>query len=294
MAPPSATMRHHITLAIMALLSTHSTGTCQPVFPLDGRVIRGNLTPRDQGALPPDHLRHGAGFGSVAHVISAEAGTVVEVTLQADFDAQLLLLSPEGNVVAENDDFQNLHTSRVIHRLEESGPHRAVVTSFSLGVEGEYLIAARCVSHEVEVPEAFPPLIDDTMWLALIEGDRLEGTEVHGELRAGDRSTLPRRAPPFPEDVALRAHPLTVTGECVQSFELWAEFDGVLTLLAPDGRPLVRSDDYRSPERSRITDVRFRVPGEYHLVVSGYASGETGAYTLIVGPALSDDGDQSG
>ncbi len=78
-------------------------------------------------------------------VFDAEAGQSVTVEVSSrDFDTYLMLVSPDGDVIDENDDADgSTDLSRVTATLGESGRYRLVATTYSAGETGSYDVSVR-------------------------------------------------------------------------------------------------------------------------------------------------------
>jgi hypothetical protein len=80
-----------------------------------------------------------------SYTIDVEEGQsiLVDMTSTSDMDPYIILKSPSGEQV-ENDDYEGDRTrSRVEHDAEESGAWRVMATSYEAGEEGSYDITIR-------------------------------------------------------------------------------------------------------------------------------------------------------
>jgi hypothetical protein len=105
-----------------------------------GQTIIGWLIPGD-GVTLEDDARGGDAFLRDGFQFDGEVGTLINIELSSEFDGHLLLLDPEGETVAVNDDYVSTRTSRIWAPLETTGAHRIIVTSYASGEQGEYTLS---------------------------------------------------------------------------------------------------------------------------------------------------------
>jgi hypothetical protein len=104
-----------------------------------GQPISGNLMPGANAALTGE--KSGMDYYRDGYVFEGSPGTTVTVSLtNAMFDAYLYLVDPSGNILAFNDDHTDTSNSQIVHTLNQSGPHRIVVTSLFEGLSGSYML----------------------------------------------------------------------------------------------------------------------------------------------------------
>lgn len=88
----------------------------------------GNLTPND----PPDPTFVRARMK--AHQVGLKADKTYVITLDSDdFDTYLRVESPQGVLLAEDDDGGGALNSRIVLRPQQAGNHRIIATSFDGG-----------------------------------------------------------------------------------------------------------------------------------------------------------------
>ncbi|MGD1904155.1 MAG: pre-peptidase C-terminal domain-containing protein [Geitlerinemataceae cyanobacterium] len=94
--------------------------------------VNGTLTPANET------LQDGTYFE--AHTFSGRAGQEVDITLSSsDFDAYLLLIDPDGNLIAENDDINpNNFNSRIQTTLPGNGTYLVVANTVRPQEQGSY------------------------------------------------------------------------------------------------------------------------------------------------------------
>lgn len=76
-------------------------------------------------------------------VFNGQAGQSFSVEMSSDdFDPYLILLSPDGDVIDENDDFDGrTDLSRIDATLPQAGRYRVIATSYAVGESGGYGLA---------------------------------------------------------------------------------------------------------------------------------------------------------
>jgi len=79
------------------------------------------------------------------YTFSGNAGQTVQIDMQSsDFDTYLALLSPNGDVLAENDDSgRNSTNSSITYRLPRNGTYRVVANSYDSSGRGQYTITVQ-------------------------------------------------------------------------------------------------------------------------------------------------------
>jgi tetratricopeptide (TPR) repeat protein len=80
-----------------------------------------------------------------SHNFEGSAGEIITIDLMSeDFDTYLLLRSPSGEVIAENDDGSSENTnSRIVVTLPESGTYTLMANSYEAGAMGAYRLSWR-------------------------------------------------------------------------------------------------------------------------------------------------------
>jgi serine protease Do len=217
------------------------------------------------------------GSSPVELVFAAQSPQTITLTahsLDGSVDTTLKLFTPDGRLLAENDDLANgtpalLSTDSVIQNLELAvpGPYRIVVDSFT-GID----------SGAVEV---------------LLES---QGAPANGQV-----APLPGSLQPVPTDVKyiIPGSPMRiyVPGEAldfllilegggsvtISANRLDAVFDPLLQILGPQGRVLAENDDADSGTRNaRIADWRPPNPGVYTVRLSSFTNTDVGKVELLV------------
>jgi tetratricopeptide (TPR) repeat protein len=84
----------------------------------------------------------------VLHNFIGTAGETLTFDLVSDdFDAYLLLVSPSGETIAQNDDGAGGTNARIIQNLPVTGNYLLIVTSYSAGETGTYQLQVRATTE---------------------------------------------------------------------------------------------------------------------------------------------------
>jgi len=176
-------------------------------------------------------------------------------------DPYLILVGPDGDVVARNDDTDNSLNARIQGLvLPEDGEYTIVATSFNESGTFEYTLS---LSEEEE----------DGAGMNLRSID-LNSTAT-GEIDKADPSSNDRRG--FYE-------PVTFEGEAGQDVRIdmgSRPGDTYLILLDPSGNVIAENDDYRSLNSS-IQRVTLPEDGEYTVVATSFSRDDRFVYELSV------------
>ncbi len=191
--------------------------------------------------------------------LPTEPGQVVEVFLNSeDFDTYLILQTPTGATL-ENDDYEgDSSRSHAVLTIERPGVHRVGVTTFEPGMAGAYTVDVRITA----APD--PRAQRDSTLLA--HGDNVRGDLAYGDVQT-DRGTLADR---YSFDAQ--------AGQRVVIDLTSSAFDTFLELTLPDGQRL-HNDDFDGSGHSRLSfDVE--QSGPYRLTATSFGPGQIGDYRL--------------
>lgn len=173
------------------------------------------------------------------------AGDTVLIRMATDYaDPYLLLIDPNGQIVAYNDDYCQLNS--------QIGP-------LSLLADGRYTIAARLFNSEGESTYAIN--LESTLF------------EHVGELQSGEAL-----AGSLLEDADYWMFDANV-GDVIDVSAHSDVFDATLMLLAPDGHFLCACDDYDGTD-ARICGYLLAEGGDYTVLVKPFERGFYGDYTV--------------
>lgn len=181
-----------------------------------------------------------------------------------DLDTYLILVSPSGRAF-ENDDFEgDARRSVISETLDEAGEYRVGVTSYSPGETGAY-------SLRITLTDPEP---------AMARAPRTES----GSLAAGD-DTL--RTGEFADLYTFAGTP----GETLVATLSSSDFDPYLIVRGPDEDRRENDDLEGRPGESEV-EMTLTESGEYRVIVTSYAPGETGSYSLRIDRGAPDRAEQ--
>lgn len=182
----------------------------------------------------------------------------------ADIDTYMILVAPSGRAF-ENDDFEgDSRRSVVSETLEEDGEYRVGVTSYAAGETGVYSLRIGLSDDETTVARA--PRTESG---SLADGD--------AELRSGEYADI----------YTLDGSP----GETLVATLSSSEFDPYLIVRGPDEDRKENDDVAGRPGESEV-EMTLAESGEYRVIVTSYAPGETGAYVLRIDQGAPDRAEQ--
>lgn len=181
---------------------------------------------------------------------SAEAGRLVRVSLDSEFfDAYLEVASPAGRSF-EDDDSGGNGNAFVEFEAPDSGLYRVRATTFAAGGLGPYT-----VTYE--------------------ESDPLETVATFdGEIGADSQTDATGRRVGEHEYSAAAGETAVIEAQS-------PDFDTMLTVLDPAGRPIAENDDFGTGWNSRV-EVEFERSGTYTIVVGAYWDDQSGSYRVTV------------
>ena len=184
---------------------------------------------------------------------------VLDLTSQ-DFDTYLVLRSPSGESVSNDDYEESSHRSHLEHVAGEAGEYRILVTSYEKGETGNYRLAIE-VGERTGTPAA-PP---DLMPIAL-------GQTRRGRLENAD---LKRENGAFADVYAFDG----VVGQTIAIEMRAAGFDTFLQVVTPDGRTIENDDFEEDLHKSRI-EIPINTAGRHRIYATAYEENETGDYEV--------------
>ena len=219
----------------------------------------------ESGRLEPGDAELDAGEFIDSYTFEGEAGEQVLLDLRSgDVDTYLILVAPSGQSF-ENDDFEGDSRRSVISEtLQEPGEYRVGVTSYSAGETGAY-------SLRIRVSDAGP---------VVAQGPRTES----GTLRDGDEEL---RTGEYADIYTFDGSP----GETVVATLSSSDFDPYLIVRGPDEDRKENDDLEGRPGESEV-EMTLAESGEYRVIVTSYAPGETGAYSLRIAQGAPDRAEQ--
>jgi len=193
------------------------------------------------------------------YTFDANAGDSVSIDLtSSEFDTYIYLYDPQGNLVAQNDDFGSTSRSYIWHRLSSGGTYTIEVTSYG-GLIGQYQII-------LLANEDLPPGRSVT---EISYGTSLEGSlsEIDGVSRFYSGS--------FADDYTFEGG----AGDTVTIDLTSMDFDAVMFLFDPDGNLVNFAGDFTGSSSSFLVHWLI-ASGTYTLEVSSVDENATGNYRV--------------
>ncbi len=199
------------------------------------------------------------------YMLNGRRGQQVDIRLvSTEFDPYLLVRGPGGFTQDNDDDVgSGTNNSRLTFTVPADGSYRVVATSYRAGEAGGYQL----VIAETGTPAA--PGAPTARALTV-------GRSVEGRLEAGD-DTLPDGS--YADRYTFRG----TRGSRVAIDLRGTGLDPYLTLVMPSGRQ-EENDDFREGALDSRLETVLLEEGEFTVIASTYARGETGAYQLVVSP----------
>jgi hypothetical protein len=198
------------------------------------------------GELGPGDTKLGRYFDTYS--LQLTVGERIVATLSSyDFDAYLILESPDGREI-ENDDYSDESDARIDALIDVAGIWKVKVSSYEDGEQGEYLLTV--VRERLEELESYTGILE--------EGDAVS---VKGEYYDSYTVFLERN-------------------QRVVISMLSEQFDPFLVLKPPRGRRMI-NDDYETEGESRL-DFIAETSGQYEIFTTSYTGGELGRYSLRI------------
>ncbi len=248
-----------ILVVLLILTLGHSILQAQEdAIPIDiGQTVEGSLSETQPFAY---------------YTFEADAGTVVSITLvSSDFDAYLVLLDSNGNVIAEDDDSAGRLNAMITTELSDTGVYLINATSLrAYRSEGEF---AGVGNYELtltsdDTTTTLEPIID----ISIAYGDVITGN-LSGE----------------PINFTFEAS----SGDVITATLESDEFDTYLFLLDANGVELARNDDFEPFENTNSRIENFVIPedGTYTLQVNSFGAvvgidEESGTFNLALMPGV--------
>lgn len=184
-----------------------------------------------------------------------ESGQSVTIDMSSgQGDTYLMLYGPDGNRIAENDDFDGLN-SRIEATLEEDGEYTIIATSFDDEATFDY---------ELSLSTGEPAEAVDLRSISY-------GETANGSIDTGDPSSETYRG--YYEPVTFEGS----EGDNV-TIDMTSEDDTYLILLGPDGTIVAENDDYEGLD-SRI-ETGLPSDGTYTIVATSFDPDATFDYEL--------------
>ena len=200
-----------------------------------------------------------------AYIFEGEAGQQVSIVMASnDIDPYLILLGPNGELAAEDDDSAGELNAAIDLRLPVSGTYLLLANSYQAGESGTYQIAAQTGGGSLVDDRPTPP--PTTGFLLEERGELADGDEV------------------LPADGSL-IDGYEFFGEAGQEITIDLEsneFDTYLILVDPNQESIAQNDDIvQGNTNSRIV-ITLPQTGNYYIIVNSYDDSGRGSYVLRV------------
>jgi len=220
-------------------------------------------------AWDPSSGPRGSGYYYDAYELTLTAGQAVMIeTVEGDFDTYLYLMDAGCSEVTHNDDGGSGLLSRISYTAPSAGTYFVVVTSFSSGTTGDYLLDVTTTPTEPPPPNHC---------FSAVEGQLYSFQEVQGTLSASDLSNGPRG-----DGYYFDAWEVTGGANTTLWIEILdASFDTYLYLLDQNCEEIARDDD-GGPDLLSLIETPTSYAGTYTVVVTSYSPGTTGRYVIMV------------
>lgn len=224
------------------------------------------------GRLTPSDSRLDGGEYINSFVFDGRRGQRLDLSLTStDFDPYLAI-SGSNDFSAFNDDADGGTDSRLRVTLPADGPYRITATSYAAGETGAYRLS---ILPDTGPGRVEPPSRSDEQASA---GGRIAvGQTVAGTLGSGDETLSSGEYVDTYSFTGRRGQRVAV--ELTSS-----AFDAYTILRTPSGEQQ-ENDDGQDGTDSRL-DTVLSEDGDYRVMVTSYAPGETGSYRFSVSPSL--------
>ena len=236
-----------------------------------GQTISGSL---GQGAR---QLTSGEWVNS--YTLQGRRGQQLDVRMSSSaFDPYLMIDGP-GLSEANDDDPDGGRNSRLLVTLPQDGAYRISATSYEPGEAGAYRLAVS--SADARATQSRPgqeSYVEDRGRRQNVRGGAIAlGDTVGGNLQSGDETLSTGE---YVDTFTFRGQ----RGQRIAADLTSSAFDAYLMLRTPSGEQL-DNDDGDNGTDSRLETV-LAEDGEYQVMVTSYAAGETGSYRFSVAPSL--------
>lgn len=233
-----------------------------------GQTLDGRLAPGDRQLDSGEYIN--------SYVLQGRRGQTLDLRLTSTAFDPYVGISGPGDFSAFNDDdpaVDDGRNSRLVVTLPADGAYRITATSYASGEQGAYRLA---VLDGTGAATPAPPAVRPSE-RASADGRIAIGQTVSGSLDAGD-DTL--------ESGEYVDH-FRFTGRRGQrvAVELTSSAFDAYTILTTPGGDQQDNDDARDGTHDSRLDTVLAEDGEYEVMVTSYAPGETGSYRFSVSPS---------
>ncbi|MBP0000280.1 MAG: trypsin-like peptidase domain-containing protein [Cyanobacteria bacterium SID2] len=195
-----------------------------------------------------------------AYRFEGQAGEMVSIDMiSQDLDSYLILLDPNGEDIAQDDDGGGQQNARIRVRLPESGTYLLLANSYSGGESGNYRLTLRSNTGGVESGVQSGSILNE-----------------RGELRMGD-DVLPDDGSLY-DSYSFRGQ----AGQQVTISLSSPDFDTYLIVLSEALQPLDQNDDAAPGNTNSALQLQLPYTGTYYIWVNSFDRTGRGRYQLTV------------
>ncbi|MCT7948631.1 trypsin-like peptidase domain-containing protein [Ancylothrix sp. C2] len=230
----------------------------QPPKPisLNGQTIAGRLGPGS------NVLRADNSFFDI-YTFQGRAGerVVIEMASQ-EIDPFLILLSPSGRDLAQDDDGGSGQNARIVAVLPSTGTYTVIANSAERGQEGGYSLRASSNSGNRATTQQ------------TVSGNSI--ARLEGILGPG-ASVLPSDGSLYRESAFQGS-----AGQSVTITLRSPDFDTYLVVIDPEGKIIAQNNDISPNDKNSSLQVKFQRTGTYRVIINAHDRGGRGRYLLTI------------
>lgn len=249
---------------LVAQQSPFMQGTDRPAqkITLNGEPIQGQLT-RNSAVLPADNSYYDA------YSFEGRSGQRVSIEMNsASIDSYLILLSPQGRDLFQDDDSGGNRDAKLVFTLPEDGMYTVLANSYGSRETGSYdLRVAEAAGNSRSAALPVSGTQQTTFGLPMRESGVL-----------GPDSPIFERDGSRYEEFAFEG----TAGQRVNISLSSQEFDPFLILVGPDGEVFEYNDDISPSSLNAGLSVTLPATGRYLVVANALDSSGLGRFTLDV------------
>lgn len=194
------------------------------------------------------------------HLLEGTIGESLVIDLTSrDFDAYLLVIGPDGNLIAKDSDSGTGNNARISTELPTTGVYTVIVTTFMPQEIGSYNLS----------------------WRPLTEAELMLTGSTNGQLNESSSMLEDER---FYDVHFLEG----IAGERLTIDLTSGDFDAYLELVGPDGRVVAINDNDGVGLNARVM-IELPITGTYQIIATSHTAAEEGDYSLTWEPATAAD-----